>query len=166
MMSRHYSNAGLPYRPSEGRFIAGVCAGLSRYANVDVTFVRLAFLLLAFAWAIGVFLYLAAWAIMPDERELGSSRMGWKRRLRYSARSARLDLAGSRVKLHETWQRAGRDPWPRPLGRRWLAIALIALGLGVLLASLGALNWLTGTRALGLAIAAAGIAVLLTMRRD
>ncbi len=160
------SRTRLPYRPVDGRLLAGVCAGVSRYANVDVTIVRLAFLFLAFAWGLGIFFYFAGWALIPDERELGTSKMGWKRRFQSNAKSARLDLSSSKSRLDETWRRAGRDPWPRPIGRRWLAIVLIGLGLGVLLTSLGALSWLTGTRALGLAIAAAGVAVLVTMRHD
>lgn len=54
--------------PSEGR-LAGVCAGLAAYLEVDVTWVRLAWVILTiFPGAIigGIVAYLAAWLIIPE----------------------------------------------------------------------------------------------------
>ena len=54
--------------PSEGR-LAGVCAGLAAYLEVDVTIVRLAWVVLSiFPGALigGVLAYLGAWLIMPE----------------------------------------------------------------------------------------------------
>ena len=56
---------------SEGN-IAGVCAGLAHYLEVDVVLVRLAWVLLSiFPGAIvgGVIAYLAAWLVMPESTE-------------------------------------------------------------------------------------------------
>jgi phage shock protein PspC (stress-responsive transcriptional regulator) len=56
-MSDNYSGGGRRLiRPKEGRWVAGVCAGLAAYFRVDVTLVRLLF---------GV----VAWAILPDEED-------------------------------------------------------------------------------------------------
>ena len=52
--------------------IAGVCAGLADYFNVDVVFVRAAWVVLSiFPGAIigGVLAYLAAWLVMPEATE-------------------------------------------------------------------------------------------------
>jgi phage shock protein C len=54
--------------PSEGR-LAGVCAGLAAYLEVDVTIVRLAWVILSiFPGALigGVVAYVGAWLIMPE----------------------------------------------------------------------------------------------------
>jgi phage shock protein C len=47
--------------------IAGVCAGLARYFNEDVTLVRVIALALAFTTGIGFLGYLAAWIIIPSD---------------------------------------------------------------------------------------------------
>ena len=53
--------------PGDGR-IAGVCAGIARYLDVDVTLVRLAWVILSIipgALIGGALAYLAAWLLMP-----------------------------------------------------------------------------------------------------
>ena len=48
--------------------IAGVCAGLAEYFDVDVVLVRLLWVILSIAGAIigGVIVYVAAWLIIPE----------------------------------------------------------------------------------------------------
>jgi phage shock protein PspC (stress-responsive transcriptional regulator) len=48
--------------------IAGVCAGLAEYFDVDVVLVRLLWVILSIAGAVigGVIVYLAAWLIIPE----------------------------------------------------------------------------------------------------
>jgi phage shock protein PspC (stress-responsive transcriptional regulator) len=55
------------YRTRDGRIIAGVCSGLAVYFGVDPTLIRLAFAVLAVFGAVGILLYLGAWAVIPDE---------------------------------------------------------------------------------------------------
>jgi phage shock protein PspC (stress-responsive transcriptional regulator) len=60
----------LTRRSTDGRF-GGVCAGLAEYFDVDVTLVRVAWVVLSIvpgAIVGGVLAYLAAWVIMPDDR--------------------------------------------------------------------------------------------------
>ena len=52
-------------RSNDGRMIAGVCAGLGRYFDMDPTIIRVIFVLLALFAAGGVLLYLILWLIMP-----------------------------------------------------------------------------------------------------
>jgi phage shock protein C len=53
---------------SEGK-IAGVCAGFARYFGLDVTLVRIVWLVLS-VWPVplfGVISYIVAWIVMPKE---------------------------------------------------------------------------------------------------
>src|ERR1700736_1920734 len=52
-------------RAEAERVVAGVCAGLARALDVDATFVRLTFALLAFAGGAGFAAYVGAWALLP-----------------------------------------------------------------------------------------------------
>ena len=55
-------------RSQNDQMIGGVCGGLGQYLGIDTTFVRLFFVLLAFAGnGIGVLVYLLLWIILPVE---------------------------------------------------------------------------------------------------
>ena len=54
-------------RADEGRWLAGVCAGLGRYFDVNPLVYRIAFAALALAGGTGLLLYVAAWLVMPRE---------------------------------------------------------------------------------------------------
>ncbi|MGM9790833.1 MAG: PspC domain-containing protein [Candidatus Cryptobacteroides sp.] len=55
------------YRKSNGKMIAGVCAGLADYLNIDVTVVRLIVAALILCAGCGLLLYLIAWIVMPSD---------------------------------------------------------------------------------------------------
>src|ERR1700691_5049311 len=52
------------YRIREGQMVAGVCTGLAAYFNIDPTFVRIPFLVLAWA-GVGVIAYFALMFAIP-----------------------------------------------------------------------------------------------------
>jgi len=54
-------------RPFQDRMLAGVSAGLARYFDVDVTIVRIAFVVLTIVGGAGISLYLAGLLLIPDE---------------------------------------------------------------------------------------------------
>lgn len=56
------------YRIEEGAMIAGVCNGVAAYVNLDVTIVRLAFVLLTFLWGTGALVYLIMAIVIPAAR--------------------------------------------------------------------------------------------------
>jgi len=56
-------------RTRNGRMVAGVCTGLAAHFKVDVNLIRLLFGVVTFVWGLGALLYLAAWAIVPEEDE-------------------------------------------------------------------------------------------------
>ena len=56
-------------RPTSEGKIAGVCAGVARYFDADVTLVRLLWVILSL-WPVpflGAIAYIAAWIIMPKD---------------------------------------------------------------------------------------------------
>jgi phage shock protein C len=57
-------------RPIVDRKIAGVCAGVAEYFDLDVTLVRVLWLLLAIFGGGGVIAYLVAWVLMPSEPDV------------------------------------------------------------------------------------------------
>lgn len=61
------SPPALLVRARDGRMLAGVCEGIARYAGVDVTLVRLLFVVAALLGFAGVLVYVAAWVMIPEE---------------------------------------------------------------------------------------------------
>jgi phage shock protein C len=51
-------------RARGGKRIAGVCAGLAAYTGIDVTLIRVAFVIFAFT-GIGELVYLLLWIFTP-----------------------------------------------------------------------------------------------------
>ena len=56
-------------RRSNDRMIAGVCAGIAEYFDVDVTLVRIGYVLISVISAAfpGILVYIIAWVIMPEK---------------------------------------------------------------------------------------------------
>lgn len=52
---------------SRNGMIGGVCAGIARAVNVDVTIVRVAFILVSLFAGGGLLVYLVLWAVIPRE---------------------------------------------------------------------------------------------------
>jgi signal transduction histidine kinase len=61
-------------RAEAGRVVSGVGAGIARALDVDATFVRLTFALLAFASGAGFVAYVGAWALLPAPGDPQPSR--------------------------------------------------------------------------------------------
>jgi phage shock protein PspC (stress-responsive transcriptional regulator) len=56
-------------RPRDGRIIAGVAAGLAQRYDIEVIWIRLAFVILAMFGGTGVLVYLAGWLLIPEQGE-------------------------------------------------------------------------------------------------
>jgi phage shock protein PspC (stress-responsive transcriptional regulator) len=54
-------------RDTQHKMIAGVCAGLADYLNMDVTLVRVLFLVTVIFHGCGVIPYLVLWAVLPKK---------------------------------------------------------------------------------------------------
>lgn len=56
------------YRDGENKRIAGVCSGLALYLNIDVTLVRIIFLVALICGSAGFWIYLVLWIVAPEAR--------------------------------------------------------------------------------------------------
>jgi phage shock protein C len=54
-------------RPVDGRMVGGVCAGIAQASNLDVSIIRLLWILFILCGGAGFLIYLIAWAIIPSE---------------------------------------------------------------------------------------------------
>ena len=67
--STYFSGAQLPkrlYRDSENRRIAGVCAGLSIYLDIDVVVTRILMLVAFLFGTVGFWIYVICWIAVPE----------------------------------------------------------------------------------------------------
>jgi phage shock protein PspC (stress-responsive transcriptional regulator) len=53
------------YRNPDNSIISGVCGGIGAYLNIDAVWVRLIFILFAFMFGTGFFVYIALWIALP-----------------------------------------------------------------------------------------------------
>ncbi len=56
-------------RPMLDKKIAGVCAGFARYFGVDVTLMRILWIIAALFTGVGFIAYIVAWIAMPRDYE-------------------------------------------------------------------------------------------------
>jgi phage shock protein C len=63
-------------RPRTGRTIAGVCVGFAEYFDIDVTVVRLVWLLVGIMTVVGIISYPIAWIVIPEEPLMLSAPSG------------------------------------------------------------------------------------------
>src|SRR6056297_755697 len=55
------------YRSRDDRVLAGVCSGLGKYLDVDPVIIRLIWAATILLAGAGIFLYIVAWIIIPEE---------------------------------------------------------------------------------------------------
>ena len=56
-------------RSTSNKMIAGVCAGIGKYFNLDPTIVRVLYVLMVFFAGFGILLYLILWLVIPSESQ-------------------------------------------------------------------------------------------------
>lgn len=54
------------YKSRSNRMLAGVCGGIAEFFNIDPTLVRIAWVILVFAFGTGILAYILAAIIMPE----------------------------------------------------------------------------------------------------
>lgn len=112
-------------RSSTHRLLGGVAGGLAERFDVDVTIVRVAFVVAACFWGLGVVVYLAMWALLPPDQDPGvpagtgddltaTTGAPW---LSYLLLAAALFLG---LVLSTTWW--GGPRWGGGLGFGWLLV--------------------------------------------
>jgi phage shock protein PspC (stress-responsive transcriptional regulator) len=113
-------------RPTEGRVIAGVAAGLARYFGISPIVYRVAFAALVLLGGSGVILYAAAWLVIPDERR-GESVV--EEAVHHHRDQPWLAIGVGLVGLGLVLGIAGGELWTDP-SRAWLPA--LAVGLAIL----------------------------------
>ncbi len=56
------------FRDLDDGILGGVCAGLAKYLNVEVTVLRILALIMVFAFGGGLFIYIVLWVVIPKAR--------------------------------------------------------------------------------------------------
>lgn len=139
-------------RSESDKMIAGVCGGIATYLGVDSLFVRLAFLILAFASGVGFVLYLVLMIIMPSEAKFsqGSSKVVHDN----------LDQYGNEFSSNVKRIRS------HPQGPAIAAGLLIVLGFYLLFSNLGWLAWIGSGVFWALLLIGLGIYLLVRRNRE
>ena len=65
------NNAKKLERARTNKMIAGVCAGLANYFNIDVTLMRVLFVVAMIGGGFGFWMYIILWIVVPEEHLLG-----------------------------------------------------------------------------------------------
>lgn len=53
------------YRDMDDKMVSGVCSGLSIYTGLDVTIIRVIFVVLSFLYGTAILVYIILWIVMP-----------------------------------------------------------------------------------------------------
>lgn len=125
------------YKTNEGAMLAGVCAGLAEYLCIDVTLVRLGFILVSLMGGAGVLGYIIAAIIMPDKWQVTDGQRPFGRT--EGAFRQQADTRPNEPSSVGTEQTATFEPpvfkqtRPQPVhnsgdGQRLMALVLIAVG--------------------------------------
>jgi phage shock protein C len=62
-------------RPRSGRWIAGVALAFAEYFDIDVSLIRVVWLLLAIFGGTGILAYIVCWIVIPSEPEVKAEAM-------------------------------------------------------------------------------------------
>lgn len=54
------------HKSNKNKVIAGVCAGLANYFNIDLVILRILWIILVLCFGVGALAYLMLWLIMPN----------------------------------------------------------------------------------------------------
>ena len=149
--------ASLSFHRGKDRILGGVCSGLADGLHIDVLWVRLGFVLLAFLQGVGLLIYIILWLVMPehvegqnvtrsgfdsmtaDLRRIGSELRG---QFGGSAKSAEKDSEPAGTTTTATATAPGVTNSP-PTSRQTIAlgVVLVVVGLILLGANTGIIQW-------------------------
>jgi phage shock protein C len=148
------------YRSNSDRVIAGVCGGLSHYLRIDVTLVRLFFILLTLGDGIGMLLYFILWLVMPSEDRVAGGDVG------DHVRTEAGEIASRAQEMGDDVRRAVSSPTPQ--AGILVGAALIILGSLSLLNNLDLpwLRWFSYDLVWPVLLIAGGIVLLTRERRE
>jgi phage shock protein PspC (stress-responsive transcriptional regulator) len=133
-------------RDTEHRLLGGVAAGVARYLDVDVVFVRVAFAVLTVLGGSGALIYLAAWLLIPADDEEHPLVQQWAGR-RPPRRSLVVIVVGVVLGLIALSDLFSNGPWrPHPYGGFGVVLGALALVVALSLVAGSGGNRTAGSR--------------------
>jgi len=119
-----------------GRIIGGVCCGIAERFHVDTLWVRIAFVVLAFAQGIGLVIYALLWLFMPEAPDAdGHEHSG------LDAVTADLDRMWAEVRGRPAATAPSSAAAPARARTEVLGAILLVIGLVLLGNNTGLVNW-------------------------
>ncbi|MFA5070584.1 MAG: PspC domain-containing protein [Patescibacteria group bacterium] len=135
------------YRSNKDKIIAGVCAGLAEYFDLDVTLVRIIFVVIVLAGGAGVLAYVILWIVVPQNPGEGEAvKAGSKEAVNQFAS----EVKGKAEEIKEAFSKDEKkeeecctpEEKKRIERRAWPAIILLVIGVFFLAANFTTwLNW-------------------------
>lgn len=119
-------------RSKRNRVIAGVCGGFSEYFNIDPTIIRIICFIICLTGT-GIFAYIAAVIIMPDERNVSNASGKWNTGAENKTDSFVNDIE------------AEKNEWDQPVKynseKNRLVMGAILVGLGIIFLGKQIMPW-------------------------
>jgi len=134
------------YRSRENAMVAGICAGLADYFNIDSSLVRLATVILIFPGGLSIWAYIVAWIIIPQKPLIGSP--------------VQESTSGENVPISAEGETPAEPVESEDRSRYIVGIALVALGVLFLLHSLNIFVWFSFFKLWPLVLIIVGLFVL------
>lgn len=116
------------FRDTEQGVLGGVASGVAAYFDIDVTFVRIAFIALTLLWGGGLVLYLIMWLIVP-EAKTGSDH---------------LQLRGKPITVESIKEFVGKADVPRQASRAQTVVRPLIQKVGRVITLLIGLGFMFG----------------------
>ncbi len=140
------------YRSQTDRMLGGVCGGLAKYLNIDVTIVRLFFVVFTLLGGIGPLVYIILWIVVDSESTAGT---GQSQPLNGEELRERAET------MRDEFVSAVRQP--NVNAARFIGIALILGGAYLFIRQMNLpwLSWLDNGVVLAALVVLAGVALLL-----
>lgn len=140
------------YRSQTDRMLGGVCGGLAKYLQIDVTLVRLFFVVFTLLGGIGPLVYIILWIVVDSE---GAVDAGQSQPLNGEEFKERAEM------MRDEFVSAVRQPNMNTA--RFIGIGLVLGGVYLLLRQLNLpwLSWLDSGVILAALVLIAGVALLI-----
>jgi phage shock protein C len=152
------------YRSQKDKIIAGVCAGLAEYFEIDSTLVRLIFVIVVLAGGAGVLAYIILWIVVPQNPGEGTEvKPGSKEAVNQFAKEIK-DKANEVASAfkNETKNEAQTDELKKS---RSFMPALILIGLGLVFLFGNFFPWFAWHNLWPLILIVIGLAMIVNPKR-
>ena len=120
-------------RSRNNRVIAGVCAGLADYFNIDIALMRVLFVVATICGSFGFWMYVILWIVVPEEYSLESGNKD---------RDYSQNKYGETIDITPKEEQEGKDGKKTVNGAMIASMILIFIGLVALIDNFTPLAWI------------------------